>query len=144
MLDVRMTAKRMRMQMETVVDTQPIYKDLGTPGMEFKNVQYHTNEGHEILAFPCNQFLNQEPQSSEKVVEFSCSRFNADCPIFQKVVFNYPLTCRLSMGGAGPTSNRRLSLGRAAVRATPKADIHSIRGQVLLLIVVLPKKLIFT
>ena len=54
MLHVRMTTKRMRMQMETAVDTQPIYKDLGTAGMEFKNVQYHTNEGsmgHSISAF---------------------------------------------------------------------------------------------
>ncbi|PWA85074.1 microtubule-associated protein, MAP65/Ase1/PRC1 [Artemisia annua] len=34
---------------------------------------------------------------------------------------------RLSMGGAGPTSNRRLSLG-AAAHATPKPDFHSTRG----------------
>lgn len=31
------------------------------------------------------------------------------------------------MGGAGPTSNIRLSLGRVTGHATPKADIHSIR-----------------
>ncbi|XP_071721092.1 probable glutathione peroxidase 5 isoform X1 [Rutidosis leptorrhynchoides] len=46
--------------------------------------------GLEILAFPCNQFLNQEPESSEKVEEFACSRFNAEYPIFQKVRVNGP------------------------------------------------------
>lgn len=34
---------------------------------------------------------------------------------------------RLSIGGSGATSNRRLSLGGAA-HATPKPDIHSIRA----------------
>ncbi|PWA72167.1 Microtubule-associated protein, MAP65/Ase1/PRC1 [Artemisia annua] len=35
---------------------------------------------------------------------------------------------RLSMGFAGTTNNGRLSLGGAAAHATPKADMHSIRG----------------
>lgn len=47
--------------------------------------------GLEILAFPCNQFLKQEPDSSEKVEEFACTRFNATYPIFQKVSFQSSL-----------------------------------------------------
>jgi glutathione peroxidase-family protein len=39
----------------------------------------------EILAFPCNQFLSQEPGSSEDVKEFACTRFKAEYPVFQKV-----------------------------------------------------------
>ncbi|MTV28438.1 glutathione peroxidase [Nitriliruptoraceae bacterium ZYF776] len=52
-------------------------------------------KGLEILAFPCNQFLNQEPESSEKVEEFACSRFNAAYSIFQKVRVNGPKTAPL-------------------------------------------------
>ncbi|KAG6494452.1 hypothetical protein ZIOFF_049478 [Zingiber officinale] len=41
----------------------------------------------EILAFPCNQFLGQEPWDDQKIKEFACTRFKADYPIFQKVKF---------------------------------------------------------
>jgi glutathione peroxidase-family protein len=42
--------------------------------------------GFEILAFPCNQFLKQEPGSSEDAQQFACTRYKAEYPIFQKVV----------------------------------------------------------
>lgn len=41
--------------------------------------------GLEILAFPCNQFGAQEPGSNEEIVEFACTRFKAEYPIFDKV-----------------------------------------------------------
>lgn len=41
--------------------------------------------GLEILAFPCNQFLRQEPGSSEQAQEFACTRYKAEYPIFKKV-----------------------------------------------------------
>ncbi|CAN1768003.1 Probable glutathione peroxidase 5, partial [Linum perenne] len=44
--------------------------------------------GFEILAFPCNQFLNQEPGTSEEAQEFACTRYKAEYPIFQKVRVN--------------------------------------------------------
>ncbi|KAI3668205.1 hypothetical protein L6452_43282 [Arctium lappa] len=55
-----------------------------------KLYEKYRTKGLEILAFPCNQFLKQEPESSEKVEEFACSRFNAQYPIFQKVRVNGP------------------------------------------------------
>jgi glutathione peroxidase-family protein len=42
--------------------------------------------GFEILAFPCNQFLKQEPGSSEDAQQFACTRYKAEYPIFQKVI----------------------------------------------------------
>ncbi|KAK6780490.1 hypothetical protein RDI58_022674 [Solanum bulbocastanum] len=39
----------------------------------------------EVLAFPCNQFLKQEPGTSEQAQEFACTRFSAEYPIFQKL-----------------------------------------------------------
>lgn len=41
--------------------------------------------GFEILAFPCNQFLYQEPGTAEEAEQFACTRFKADYPVFQKV-----------------------------------------------------------
>ncbi|KAI5406074.1 putative glutathione peroxidase 5 [Lathyrus oleraceus] len=44
----------------------------------------YKDKGLEILAFPCNQFLNQEPGSSEDAEQFACTRFKAEYPIFGK------------------------------------------------------------
>ncbi|KAL0458064.1 UNVERIFIED_CONTAM: putative glutathione peroxidase 4 [Sesamum latifolium] len=48
----------------------------------------YKDKGLEILAFPCNQFLYQEPGSSEEAEQFACTRFKAEYPIFQKVKVN--------------------------------------------------------
>ncbi|KAJ6933596.1 phospholipid hydroperoxide glutathione peroxidase [Populus alba x Populus x berolinensis] len=48
----------------------------------------YKDQGLEILAFPCNQFGSQEPGSSEEIVEFACTRFKAEYPIFDKVEVN--------------------------------------------------------
>ncbi|KAF2935281.1 hypothetical protein DAI22_04g220500 [Oryza sativa Japonica Group] len=45
-------------------------------------------QGFEILAFPCNQFGGQEPGSNEEIVQFACTRFKAEYPIFDKVDVN--------------------------------------------------------
>ncbi|XP_021911492.1 probable glutathione peroxidase 4 [Carica papaya] len=47
--------------------------------------QKYKDKGLEILAFPCNQFLYQEPGSSQDAQEFACTRYKAEYPIFQKV-----------------------------------------------------------
>jgi len=39
----------------------------------------------EILAFPCNQFLRQDPGTAEQAKDFACTRFKAEYPVFQKV-----------------------------------------------------------
>nr|AKJ66815.1 glutathione peroxidase [Populus euphratica] len=48
----------------------------------------YKDQGLEILAFPCNQFGSQEPGNNEQIVEFACTRFKADYPIFDKVDVN--------------------------------------------------------
>nr|WDE17985.1 glutathione peroxidase 3 [Litchi chinensis] len=52
----------------------------------------YKDKGFEILAFPCNQFLKQEPGSSQEAQEFACTRYKAEYPIFQKVRCNGPNT----------------------------------------------------
>lgn len=46
------------------------------------------NERFEILAFPCNQFANQEPGSDEKIKEFCTVNYGVTFPIFKKIDIN--------------------------------------------------------
>ncbi|KAJ4829132.1 Phospholipid hydroperoxide glutathione peroxidase, mitochondrial [Turnera subulata] len=55
----------------------------------------YKDKGFEILAFPCNQFLKQEPLTSQEAQEFACTRYKAEYPIFQKVRVNGPSTAPL-------------------------------------------------
>ncbi|KAK1307538.1 hypothetical protein QJS10_CPA09g01672 [Acorus calamus] len=48
----------------------------------------YKTQGLEILAFPCNQFGEEEPGSNEEIMEFACTRFKAEFPIFNKVDVN--------------------------------------------------------
>ncbi|XP_056175577.1 probable glutathione peroxidase 5 isoform X2 [Syzygium oleosum] len=48
----------------------------------------YKDKGFEILAFPCNQFLGQEPTTSQEVQKFACDRYKVEFPIFQKVCVN--------------------------------------------------------
>ncbi|KAI4349539.1 hypothetical protein L6164_010119 [Bauhinia variegata] len=52
----------------------------------------YRDKGFEILAFPCNQFLKQEPGTSQDAQEFACTRYKAEYPIFGKVRVNGPDT----------------------------------------------------
>ncbi|XP_010468890.1 PREDICTED: probable glutathione peroxidase 5 isoform X2 [Camelina sativa] len=50
--------------------------------------QKYKDQGLVVLAFPCNQFLYQEPGTSEEAHQFACTRFKAEYPVFQKVRVN--------------------------------------------------------
>ncbi|PKL38363.1 MAG: glutathione peroxidase [Spirochaetae bacterium HGW-Spirochaetae-1] len=45
----------------------------------------HREEGFELLAFPCNQFMEQEPGDNSAIKEFCSVNFNITFPIFDKV-----------------------------------------------------------
>ncbi|XP_051137375.1 probable glutathione peroxidase 2 [Andrographis paniculata] len=61
--------------------TQSNYKELNSLYDQYKD------QGFEILAFPCNQFL-QERGTNEEIKETVCTRFKAEFPIFDKVDVN--------------------------------------------------------
>ncbi|XLT13421.1 hypothetical protein HN51_059111, partial [Arachis hypogaea] len=44
----------------------------------------YKDKGFEILAFPCNQFLNKEPGTSQEAEAFACERYKATFPILGK------------------------------------------------------------
>ena len=55
------------------------YKDLQ------KLHELYSDKGFKILAFPCNDFGNQEPDSLEEIKTFCSTKFNVKFDIFDKV-----------------------------------------------------------
>ena len=66
---------------------------------QFKDLQelYETykDKGLEILGFPCNQFMNQDPGSEEEIKSFCELNYGVTFPMFAKVdvngVYTHPL-----------------------------------------------------
>uniref|UniRef100_A0A6M2E2V6 Glutathione peroxidase n=1 Tax=Xenopsylla cheopis TaxID=163159 RepID=A0A6M2E2V6_XENCH len=79
------------------------YKELG----ELQE-KYGESKGLKILAFPCNQFLNQEPGSPEEIVCFAAER-NAKFDFFDKIDVNgdnaHPLWSYLKLKQPGTLVN---------------------------------------
>jgi glutathione peroxidase len=48
----------------------------------------YKNEEFEILAFPCNQFGNQEPGTNEEIKNFCSSKFDVSFRLFDKIDVN--------------------------------------------------------
>lgn len=48
----------------------------------------YKNKGFEILAFPCNQFGNQEPGTNEEIKNFCSSKFDVTFRLFDKIEVN--------------------------------------------------------
>lgn len=48
----------------------------------------YRDRGLEILGFPCNQFLAQEPGTEEEIREFCSSVYSVTFPIFRKIEVN--------------------------------------------------------
>lgn len=61
-----------------------------TPQYEGLQQLYRTyaDRGLEILAFPCNQFGNQEPGTNREVQEFCQLHYGVTFPVFGKIVVN--------------------------------------------------------
>ena len=46
----------------------------------------YKGKGFEVLGFPANQFLSQEPGTNKEISEFCTSKFGIDFPMFAKIV----------------------------------------------------------
>ena len=56
---------------------------------ELQNLYSELNSrGLEVLAFPCNQFLNQDPGSNDEIVSFCKINFGVTFPVFAKIDVN--------------------------------------------------------
>lgn len=54
---------------------QSLHKELG-------------EKGFEVLGFPCNQFMNQDPASDDEISQFCSLNYGVDFPMFSKVDVN--------------------------------------------------------
>lgn len=50
--------------------------------------QQYKDQGLEILGFPCNQFLEQEPGTNEEILDFCSINYNVTFPLFDKIDVN--------------------------------------------------------
>ena len=50
--------------------------------------QKYKDQGLVILAFPCNQFLEQEPGTNEEILSFCSINYNVTFPLFDKIDVN--------------------------------------------------------
>lgn len=46
------------------------------------------SKGFQIFAFPCNQFMNQEPGTPEEIKKFIREKYGGTFPIFEKILVN--------------------------------------------------------
>lgn len=53
-------------------------------GLEKLYQDYH-DKGFEILGFPCNQFLHQDPGSNEEILEFCTLNYGVTFDMFEKL-----------------------------------------------------------
>lgn len=49
-------------------------------------------KGLEVLGFPCNQFLNQDPADESAISQFCSLNYGVDFPMFSKIEVNGPNT----------------------------------------------------
>lgn len=67
--------------------------------------QQHQEQGLEVLAFPCNQFKQQESGNDEEIKQFCDLRFNIKFPLFSKIDVNgdnaHPLFTYLKKNAPG-------------------------------------------
>tara|TARA_B100001013_G_C24591397_1_gene434959 strand:- start:818 stop:1318 length:501 start_codon:yes stop_codon:yes gene_type:complete len=62
----------------------PQYKGLQELYMKY------SNQGFEILGFPCNQFGGQEPGTDKKIIEFCNINYEITFPLFSKIEVKGP------------------------------------------------------
>ena len=56
-------------------------------GLQKLHEEYATR-GFEVLGFPCNQFMGQEPGTPEEIREFCDSSYHVTFPLFEKIDVN--------------------------------------------------------
>ena len=52
----------------------------------------YAQEGLAVLAFPCNQFMGQEPGTDAEIQQFCSLTYNVSFPVFAKIEVNGPGT----------------------------------------------------
>ena len=100
-----------------------------TPQYESLETLYRSrrDQGFQVLGFPCNQFLGQEPGDEAEIASFCESRYGIDFPLFSKIEVNGPgrhplyaaLIGALPEARAEPDSTMRARLAARGIEPWP-------------------------
>ncbi|MGF2735100.1 glutathione peroxidase [Marinobacter sp. DUT-1] len=110
---------------------QALYKDLNEQGLE-------------VLGFPCNQFMNQDPGTDESISQFCSLNYGVDFPMFAKIEVNgdgtHPLYRFLKQEARGLMGSEKVKWnftkflvdrnGRVVRRYPPTAKPEAIRKDI--------------
>lgn len=110
---------------------QQLYKDLNEKGLE-------------VLGFPCNQFMNQDPGTDDAISQFCSLNYGVDFPMFAKIEVNgegtHPLYKFLKKEARGLMGSEKVKWnftkflvdrsGRVVRRYPPTAKPESIRADI--------------
>jgi len=95
-------------------------------GLE-KLYQEFRDQGLEILAFPCNQFGNQEPGSHEEILNFCRLQYSVTFPVFQKLEVNgsnaHPLFTYLKKEAPGILGSQDIKWNFTKFLIDPKGNV---------------------
>jgi glutathione peroxidase len=108
----------------------------------------YNSRGFEVLAFPSNQFANQEPGSAEEIAQFCKLNYHVSFPIFAKVDVNgsaaHPLFELLTRARRGVLGTRRIKWnftkflvdreGNVVARFAPSTEPAKLRSFIELLL----------
>ena len=80
-------------------------------GLEFLQKKY-SEQGFSVLAFPCNQFGNQEPGTESEIQKFCNVNYQTTFPLFTKIEVNgadsHPLFIHLKSQAPGLLGSKRI------------------------------------
>ena len=96
-------------------------------GLQALYEKYH-DRGFEILGFPCNQFMNQDPGTNEEIQDFCQVNYGVTFPMFGKIDVNganaHPLYKYLKKAAPG-------TLGLKAIKWNFTKFLVDVEGNVL-------------
>ncbi|MGE6628366.1 glutathione peroxidase [Bacillus pumilus] len=109
--------------------------------------QYH-EKGLAILGFPCNQFMNQEPEGEEAIQEFCSLNYGVTFPMFAKVDVNgdnaHPLFKHLTSQAKGVLGTKTVKWnftkfivdqnGEVTERFSPKTSPKELESSIIALL----------
>ena len=101
-------------------------------------------QGLEVLGFPCNQFMNQDPADNDAISQFCSLNYGVDFPMFAKIEVNgpgtHPLYQFLKSQAKGLLGSEKIKWnftkfllnrdGQVVKRYPPTAKPEAIRGDI--------------
>ena len=113
-------------------------------GLE-KLYEKYRSQGFEVLGFPCNQFLGQEPGTESDIKTFCETSFGVKFPLFAKIDVNgpgaHPLYQYLCQAKPGFLGSKRIKWnftkflvnrdGKVVKRFAPKTPPEAIEGDII-------------